>query len=158
MWVYFHKCVELAAVGKGHSQQEIADAAGLSVFQVSRWHQRPEFHQALAATFRHVQLVGFERAMNALLRLGERGNVLAFSTVRDTLERMGRIAVVAAPGAQASADVDRVEVVNGLEVRVRTINGTAIKTYGIPEPASRTTLPPPRELPAPRVAVPTTPK
>lgn len=144
MWLYFHKSVELATQGKGHSQQEIAEAAGLSVFQVSRWHQHPEFHQALAATHRHVQLVGFERAMNALLRLAERGNVLAFTTVRETLERIGRIATVVTGDAQASAPGT-------------AINGVQIHIHQIPEPAPRSTLPPALELPATSAASSTLP-
>lgn len=148
MWVYFHKSVELAAQGKGLTQHEIAEAAGLSVFQVSRWHQRHEFHQALAACHRHVQAVGFERAINALCRLAERGNILAFTTVRDTLERMGRIVLLPVAGPNSDAQTPAGSLSFAPEIHI----------HGIPEPAPRSTLPPVLELPAAQAGATTMPK
>lgn len=138
MHAYFNKAIELALAGKGQSQQEIADAAGLSVFQVSRWHQLPAFREALAAAFRHIQPVAIERAVNALLRHAERGNLAVFNAVCDRLERWGRLTTVSLGDPQASAPGAAPLALNGVNIHI----------HQIPEPAPRSTLPPPLELPA----------
>lgn len=137
MRLYFDAAVELALTGKGQSQREIADTAGVSTFQVSRWHQQVLFREALADVFRHVQPIAIERAVNALLRQAEKGNLAVFNAVCDRLERWGRIATMAPAGGDPQTPAGAL-----------AIAGTHIHIHGIPEPASRTTLPPVLECPA----------
>lgn len=145
MQLYLDAAVQWGIDGKGYSQQALAAECQLSVFQVSRWHQDLNFRQALAEVFRQVQPILLEGAVAAIARMAQRGNLLAFNSLCDRLEKWGRIAVV----AQASAP-DGTPGVNALAA-------AHIHIHQIPEPASRSTLPPPLELPAKPSAATTTP-
>lgn len=137
MRLYLDAALEYGLAGKGYSQKEIATLANVSESQVSRWHQVPEFLDAVAGVFRKVQPIILEGTVVSLLRQAAKGNVLTFNAICDRLERWGRIAVVQ-PQASAPDGSPLAPMVQGVQVHI----------HQIPEPAPRSTLPPPLELPA----------
>lgn len=141
--------------GKSMTLKDIAEACGLDPTRPSKWMRVPEFRVSLSLLIRDIHAPLIEASIAALLQQAVRGNLAAFDKVMTWLDRLGRIATrdqqAGGPhsNAQPSADApERVELINGMEVRTRTINGTTVRIWGIPEPASRSTLPPPLERPS----------
>lgn len=137
--------MEAALTGNGKSQQEIAAIAGVSEFQVSRWYRNADFTRWVAHGIDGGLVTSIKQAGIGLCRSAARGNVPAFNAVADRAERWGLIPTVsaAADGAQTPAGT--------------LVNGTQIYICGIPEMASRSTLPPVLELPAAPGAAPPPP-
>lgn len=131
---------ENAQAGNDYKQRDLATLAQVSESQVSRWHQEARFLDELARMFASTRTIQRDETIGKLWKLAGKGNVMVFNALCDRLERWGLIptvAVAVAAGAEAQASAGAVAVA-----------GTHIHIHGIPEPASRSTLPPPLELPA----------
>lgn len=133
---YIVAAAELTGTTKGYSQKDIAVAAGLSEYQVSRWHQMPGFRGAVAEFFNQLTLLELEAACRGLARQAAKGNIVAFNALCDRLERWGRIVVVSPQTSGADGAPDHM------------MQGVNVHIHRIPEPASRATLPPPLERPS----------
>ena len=140
--------------GKSMTLKDIAEACGLDPTRPSKWMRVPEFRASLSLLIRDIHAPLIEASIAALLQQAVRGNLAAFDKVMTWLDRLGRIttrdpqAGTPSSNTQPSADSpERVELINGMKVRTKTSNGTTVRIYGIPEPTSRATLPPPLERP-----------
>lgn len=141
--LYFAAVEEWAQAGKAYIQKDIATTIGLEPTRVSKWNRLGAFRVAVAELLRAGHAVLIEQAHASLLQSAAKGNLLAYTTVMDRLERHGRIKTVDVAGDGT-----------GFE----PIGGTHVHIHSIPERQPMSALPPLLTLPAQSVqAVSTTP-
>jgi hypothetical protein len=144
--VYLAAVEEWAQAGKAYVQKDIAASIALEPTRVSKWNRLAGFRLAVADLVRAGHAVLIEQAHASLLQSAAKGNILAYTTVMDRLERHGRIKTV------------DVEPGDGGFVPATTLGGTHVHIHSIPERQPMSALPPLLTLPAQSVqAVPTTP-
>jgi hypothetical protein len=114
MQLFLDVARDRSMLGKSMALKDIAQECGLDQARPSKWMRTPAFREALSLLLRDVHAPLIEASIASLLQLAIRGNLHAFDKVMSWLERLGRIATRPPADMQASADVERVEVVNGL--------------------------------------------
>lgn len=144
--VYLAAVEEWAQAGKAYVQKDIAASIQLEPTRVSKWNRLAAFRLAVADLVRAGHAVLIEQAHASLLQSAAKGNILAYTTVMDRLERHGRIKTV-----ELAGDGSGLEPGAGL-------GGTHVHIHSIPERQPMSALPPLLTLPAQSVqAVSTTP-
>lgn len=143
--LFFAAVEEWAQAGKAYVQKDIAATIGLEPTRVSKWNRIGAFRLAVAELLRAGHAVLIEQAHASLLQSAAKGNILAYTTVMDRLERHGRIKTVEEPTGGAGDP--------GL-----ALGGTHVHIHAIPERQPMSALPPTLTLPAqPVQSVTTTP-
>lgn len=132
--MFLDTLVEQVSRGKKPVLREIAEACGLHPVTISKWNRRLEFRLELAECLRRACSWLVEAAHTAQLQVAISGSLPHYQT---QLRRLGLESPFVDPAnPQASAP------------GMQSVNGVQIHIHGIPEPAPRSTLPPPLELPA----------
>lgn len=115
--------------------KDIAAACGIDKSRPSKWMRLPEFRAAFAQVIRDAHPPLVEAAFTSLLQHAIRGNLGAFASVMDRMERHGRFGAALASGGDSADDSNA--------------PGVHIHVHGIPERQPFESLPPPAQtLPA----------
>lgn len=144
--MYLAAVEEWAQAGKAYVQKDIAAMVGLEPTRVSKWNRIGAFRLEVAELLRAGHAVLIEQAHASLLQSAAKGNILAYTTVMDRLERHGRIKTVEEPADSNGAS------------GALSLGGTHVHIHAIPERQPMSALPPTLTLPASSVpSVSTTP-
>lgn len=136
--LYFAAVEESAQAGKAYVQKDIAATIGLEPTRVSKWNRINAFRLEVAELLKAGHAVLVEQAHASMLQSAAKGNILAYNTVMDRLERHGRIKTVelepSSDGFGSSG--------------AAALSGTHVHIHAIPERQPMSALPPVLTLPA----------